>query len=177
MRSTLTPRAARLVLGAALLLGGCSDPGLLEPNPTVAAYTTSNGQSLVRCPSSITRSVSGTFGLLGGSLELDGTRVTIPFGAVLLPTRITLTLPASSYMEVDLTANALDHFQFPVPVHVTIDYSRCPAASIDQAAPLHVWYIDILTDLLLENMRGTDDRARRTITFSTIHFSGFSIAQ
>ena len=178
MSSTLRPGRALLLVAAALLLYACAEHSPSEPAPAqVAALSTDRAQTMVRCPSTVTRSISRTVGLLGGSLELDGTRVTIPFGAVLLPTRITLTLPASEHMEVDLTANALEHFEFPVPVTVSIDYARCPASAIDDNAPLSVWYIDTLLDTLLENMGGSDDRNHRVITFTTIHFSGFSIAQ
>ena len=178
MSSTPRRGCACLLVATALMTYGCTELSPSEPAPAqVAALSTTGTPSLVRCPSNVTRSISQTVGLLGGSLELDGTRVSIPFGAVLLPTRITLTLPASEHMEVDLTANALEHFQFALPVTVAIDYARCPASAIDESALLSVWYVDTLLDLLLENMGGSNDPDRRVITFTTIHFSGFSIAQ
>lgn len=179
MPSTIRPKRALVILLIAAISAACSESSPLEPVSPVehpVAMSWFGGASLVSCPSTVTRSVSKTVGLFGGSLELDGTRVTIPFGAVLLPTTITLTLPASPYMEVDLTANLLDHISFPVPVTVSIDYSRCSADAIDDA-PMHVWYISDLTRALLENLGGTDNRESSTITFTTIHFSGFSIAQ
>lgn len=179
MPSTVSPKGTLLVLAIAAIFAACTESSPLEPvTPTEprVAFSSATGASLVQCPSTVTRSVSETVGLFGGSLELDGTRVTIPFGAVLLPTTITLTLPASQYMEVDLTANLLDHIRFPVAVSVAIDYSRCSPEAIDDA-PLHVWYIDDLTSALLENLGGSNDEANRTITFTTLHFSGFSIAQ
>ncbi|NLG63665.1 MAG: hypothetical protein GX539_15620 [Candidatus Cloacimonetes bacterium] len=179
-------RTALLILGAAAAFA-CGDRAPGEPlglAPDVAtAEQESDSQAalaatsrLVVCPSSEARSVSKTVGILGGTIELDGTRVIIPVGAVLLPTTITLTLPASQYMEVDLTANALDHFEFPLPVHVTIDYSRCNDSALSDR-PVSAWYIDSLTKSLLELMTGRDDRAARRISFTTIHFSGYSIAQ
>lgn len=177
MAST-SSRTALLLLGAAAFVA-CGDRSPGEPlglAPDVATAEALSAMRLVACPSDETRSVSGTVGVLGGTLELDGTRVVIPVGAVLLPTTITLTLPASPYMEVDLTANALDRFEFPVPLHVTIDYSRCSEDAL-RDAPVSAWYIDSLTRSLLELMAGTDDRPARRMSFSTIHFSGYSIAQ
>ncbi len=177
MTSTTMVRVLPALCSIAVLCA-CADHSPVEPLAAspAAAFSSATAPTLVSCPSSETRSVSRVVGVLGGSLELDGTRVRVPLGAVLLPTRITLTLPASQYMEIDLTANTLEHFEFPLPVHVTIDYSRCPTNSISDA-PLSAWYINPLTHLLLEHMGGVDDRANRTVRFSTIHFSGFSIAQ
>lgn len=166
-----------LLLGAALVLG-CSEQTpdeVLGPGPDVVTAA-QDAPQLVACPSTESRSVSKTIGILGGSLELDGTRIVVPVGAVLLPTTITLTLPASPYMEVDFTANSLQHFEFPVAVHVTIDYSRCDARAL-AGRPVTAWYIDTPTMRLLEPMRANDDRAARRVSFPTIHFSGYSIAQ
>lgn len=182
MPSTIRPKRALVVLVIAAISAACSESSPFEPVAPVTpddypvTLSSTAGASLVHCPSTVARSVSKTVGLFGGSLELDGTRVTIPFGAVLLPTTITLALPASQHMEVDLTANLLDHISFPVAVTVSIDYSRCSPDAVDDA-PLHVWYISDLTSALLENLGGTDNKANNTITFTTIHFSGFSIAQ
>ncbi len=171
-------RTAALLVGVAAAFA-CGDHSPTEPAglaPDLAAAKVATAPQLVACPTSETRSVSGTFGILGGSLELDGTRIVVPVGAVILPTKITLTLPESRYMEVDFTANALDHFQFPVPVHVTIDYSRCASTALN-AAPATAWYIDGSTKRLLERMTSRDDRDARRVSFTTIHFSGYSIAQ
>jgi len=167
-----------LLLGAALVLA-CNEQApddVLGPGPDVVTAARDATPQLVACPSTESRSVSKTIGILGGSLEIDGTRVVVPVGAVLLPTTITLTLPASPYMEVDFTANSLQHFKFPVAVHVTIDYSRCDRRAL-AARPVTAWYIDTPTKNLLELMRAKDDRAARRVSFPTIHFSGYSIAQ
>lgn len=160
---------------AAFLVAGCADgpaaPFELQPQAAVTA-----GALLVECPTDIARSASRTLGLLGGTLEVDGTRITIPAFAVLLPTEFTLTLPASNYMEVDIRAGGAEHFTFEAPVSVAIDYSRCTRSNIDKAA-LSVWHIDTQTKALLENMGGVDDKQARTVTFQTDHLSGFSIAQ
>ncbi len=176
MQSTVR-RAAMLL--AATGIAACAEhapAGPLGPDESIAPEELAERARLVACPSSETRSTTKTIGLLGGTIELDGTRVTFPVGAVLLPTTVTLTLPASPYMEVDLTANALEHFEFPVAVSVSIDYARCSAEALGEE-PVTAWYIDGVTRALLEHMGGSDNRAARRIDFTTIHFSGFSIAQ
>jgi hypothetical protein len=102
--------------------------------------------------------------------------VALPFGAVSLPTLITLRVPASSYVEIDVTANDLLSFRFRRPVSITIDYSRCPLEATAGSA-LTVWHIDPQTKARLEPMGGVDDPVRRRITFETGHLSGYAIAQ
>ena len=112
---------------------------------------------------------------LGGSVSLRGHSVALPLGAVLLPATIGITEPAGQYMRIDLSANGQDHWQFQVPLSVTISYARCSRANIDKG-PLSVWLIDEETGELLANMGGVDDKLARTITFETDHFSGYAIA-
>ena len=168
-------KPGRVALIAAVLMAACADgpAAPFEPEPQYASVT---GTGLVECPSAVSRSVSGTLGVLGGTLELDGTRITLPPLAVLRPTRFTLTLPASDYMEVQVRAGDAEHFRFTLPATIVIDYSRCTRSDIDKA-PLSVWHIDTVTKALLDIMGGADDKTARTVTFQTDHLSGFSIAQ
>ena len=112
---------------------------------------------------------------LGGVVTAAGSRIRLPENAVSLPTLITLIVPASRFMEINLTANDLAHFLFNEPVRVAIDYSRCPAWRIDRG-PLSVWYWNPLTQELIENMNAVDHRDQQRIVFRTDHFSGFVIA-
>ena len=150
---------------AAVTLLGCTE------HPTVPT-----GPRLLVCPSTTT--LTGVFTadpLLGGSLTLGGTTVSIPPGAVSLPQLFVLTIPASKYMEIEVHADGLTSFLFNQPATISIDYSRC---SDDKLAgkTLQAWYMDNVTDTLLENMNGTDDRAARKISFQTGHFSGYGVA-
>ena len=112
-------------------------------------------------------------GLLGGIVSLNGSSVLLPLGAVLEPTSIGLTIPASQYMEIRVTANG-SHFLFERPISITIDYSRCPADI--QSKTLKIYEIDPLTKELLEEMGGVDNKLTKRITVSTLHLSGFAIA-
>ena len=173
----------RALFGSALLavtvaVAGCADAGdSLAPaaEPSSALHGSSSTQSgLVECPVYFSRSTSATIGPLGGTLELDGSSITLPVGAVLTSTLFTLTIPASNYMEIGITAGLLEHFDFLKPVSVTISYSRCTRGNIDKRT-LTVWHIDPVTKSLLENMNGSDDKSSRTVAFGTGHLSGYSI--
>ena len=168
----MTRSGLALVLAAAL--AACSDPHAAD-GPYDPQLSVSSNPTLIECPSDESHSASGTVNPLGGSVALGGHRVTLPLGAVLLPTTIEIRDPASQFMMLDLRAGGQEHFQFRVPIQVTIDYSRCSRSNIDKA-PLTVWLIDPATGTLLQNMGGVDDKGNRTITFETDHFSGYALA-
>lgn len=130
---------------------------------------------LVSCPTTVTRTSSTIIGPLGGTLSLAGTMVSIPSGALSAPTLITLTIPPSPYMEIDVRANDLLSFVFNKPIDVRLDYSRCDNPVLPSAS-LSVWHIDTQTKALLENMGGTNDPANKAINFSTGHLSNYAIA-
>ena len=172
MASTLMPKRAAFL--AFILFTGCTEQAPTEPE--ASQLSAQSDPSLLVCPSNQTKVATGVIGALGGSVSVDGSRITLPPGAVLEPTTITLTVPASQYMEVDITANDAEHFDFLVPATVTISYARCTRSNINQA-PLSVWYIDSVLKTLLQNMGGFDNKLLCTVTFTTDHLSGYSIAE
>lgn len=143
-----------------------------DAGPSLAS---SSGAVLVECPSNVTTSAEDTIGSLGGSVELANHRLELPALAVLQPTVFTLTDPAAKYMLLDLKGDGQESFGFEEPAAVTIDYSRCSRSNIDQAE-LSVWKVDPETKELLRNMGGVDDKAARTITFTTDSLSMYSLA-
>lgn len=155
-------------------LAGCAEP--TAPTESLRPVLgTAAGPALVECPTSETQRASAEIGPLGGSVSVAGSKVIVPLGALLLPTTITLTVPESNYMEIGVTANDLEHFEFIDAVTVTIDYSRCTRSNIDKGA-LSVWYIASSTKALLEHMGGEDDKLARTVTFTTDHLSSYAVA-
>lgn len=152
----------------------CGEPRATAPE-TSTSRSDGSSPSLLECPSNQTTTTSAIVGLLGGVIKLGGTSITVPSGALTAPTLLQVTVPASRYMEIDVTAVGFTSFLFQQPVSVTIDYSRCTRNDIDQKT-LHVWHIDPVTKQLLEDMGGTDDKASRQITFSTGHLSGYAVA-
>jgi hypothetical protein len=152
----------------------CSEQDVTDPRPARPQFS-SAGATLLECPTNVTRSVEKTIDILGGELTLDGHSVTLPVGAVTVPTTIKLTVPASNYVEVDVTANGLEHFEFNEPVNIVISYQRCTRSNLANKT-LTAWYIDGATKTLIEKMNSTDDRANMRVSFPTDHFSEYSVA-
>jgi hypothetical protein len=166
LRSMTTRLVAIVLLG--LAAADCSEHD--------ASTTVQPGSpTLLRCASGQTQTTTAVVTALGGVLSLGGTSVQIPAGALAIATNLTLTIPQSPYMEIEVTANELTSFVFQQDVSITIDYSRCPAAEAAKT-PLSVWHIDPQTKQLLENRGGTDDKSTHRITFSTGHLSGYAVA-
>ena len=130
---------------------------------------------LLRCPTTETATTTAVVTPLGGLLSVAGTSVSIPAGAVTVPTTITVTVPASQYMEIDVTALGVEHFIFAAPVTVTVSYARCDMRRTDRA-PLYAYHINSITKKLLERMPSVDDKTARTVTFTTGHLSGYALA-
>ena len=174
-------RLSALGLAAALVLtGACAEPEkATSPQTPSAALFGSPGATLVECPTGESQSASGLVTpLLGGTVSAGGFSIAIPAGALLDATTITVTVPASRYLEVDIRANGQEHLEFLptlTPVVVTLDYSRCGRGNLD-LKPLTVWYIDAATKKPLENMGGLDNKLLRQITFTTPHLSGYALA-
>jgi hypothetical protein len=186
MSPRLTALSGFALVGAALAFAACSD--MVAPPPAGRAPIAGTDtlrvpdtagvaqRTLLECPTLQTISNSALITTLGGSVTAAGTSITLPAGALLASTFIRVTVPASTYMEVDITANDLATFVFAKRATVTIDYSRCPT-SVTAGKALSVWHIDTQTKALRENMQGTNDPAARRITFTTSHLSGYAIAQ
>lgn len=162
----------RLLVAIALFSLGCSDSSITNP----LLRSENSPPKLVVCPTSQT--LTNTFvasPLLGGSLTLAGTTVSVPAGAVSVPTTFVVTIPASPYMEIEVHALGLDSFLFATPATITIDYSRCSTSNVDTEV-LSAWHIDTETHAFLEDMGGSDDKVLNRFTFSTGHLSGYALA-
>lgn len=127
------------------------------------------------CPTTDTFTATKTIGLWGGTVSAGGSSITLPFGAVLSPTTITLTVPASEYMEVDIQANGQEHYTFLLPVTIVMGYQQCTDPAFDEG-PLVAWYWDSLLEILLQPFPSVDDKTARTVTFESNHLSVFVIA-
>lgn len=166
------------VLFSFLLLAGCSDTSptdVAELDHPVSAL--SSGPVLVECPTDVTRTVSKTIHpLSGGTIELDGHSLTVPALALLLPTEFTLTVPASRFVEVHVTANGEHGFEFLRTAGLTISYARCTRGNIDKVQ-LSAYKIHPVSKELLKSMGGSDDAVARSVTVLTDSLSAYAIAQ
>ena len=179
----IPPRLFSLLLVAAAV-AGCGE-GITEPARSTFAQrrllrgAELAGVQMLQCPSANTDTEMDALGIVnwwGGSVDGDVAVVQVPIAAVDESTGITVSEPASSYMEVEFHADGQEHFEFDRPITVSIDYSRCPATAIASHAALRVIYIDAVTKEPLEDMGGVVDSVARTITFQTGHFSSYAVA-
>jgi len=186
-------RVTELRLALALLAVAACSGDVTSPtppaNPTSGASTSSllpgvlrdllpvdtTGTALISCPTEATQTVSSTIGPSGGVLAIGNTTVVIPLGAVLFPEDFSLTVPASQYAEIRVRAGTAEHYVFQLPVTMTIDYSRCASPALDAQA-LSVWNIDPDSKALLAPMASVDEKLTHVITFTTIHLSGYAVA-
>jgi hypothetical protein len=169
-------RAARTAASAVLafLIAGCGDSPVASPAaPTGPDLSTSYSGSLIQCPTDQTLTASGLIGILGGVIQLGGTTITIPVGALLTPSTVRVTIPASDHLEVQLQVGDHLHFEFLEPVVMSISYARCDPAEVEGKG-LGVWYIDE-NDNLLEYHGGIQDPITRRITAITTHFSDYAV--
>lgn len=127
------------------------------------------------CPASTEATTTAEVGPLGGLVSAGGTSISIPAGALLQTVTLTVTVPASNYMEIDISVAGADHFIFESPVVVTVSYARCNRSNID-LLPLTAWHFDTETRALLERMPSVDDKLTRSVTFVTGHLSGYILA-
>ena len=172
--TSIRPVGAALV-GVALLVSSCQEPAGLAGHAARAQFTTSSGTELLECPFPVSHVGMASVGPSGGTVIAGGNSISIPAGALLQPTMITIAVSESDVVQVDVTAGDAEHFQFETPVSITIDYSRCPESSTDNEV-LGAWYVDGQTQALLEPMSSTDDKTARTVEFETDHLSSYAVA-
>ena len=147
-------------------------------NTSTSLRSGDGSATAIQCPTSVPASASGVVSPLGGSITAipTATSILLPLGAVLAPTQISVSVPASQYVQVDIRANSLEHFTFELPVTVIIDYSRCTRSDLDRAE-LSVYVFDPLTRTLTDKMVSLDDKLSRRITFTTGHLTSYVVAE
>jgi hypothetical protein len=167
--------------GLAIALAACAGDSITAPqaapsfNRAAAGAPAATSPSLLACPSNRSLSASAVIGRRGGTVSVGHFSMWVPPGAVRTPTRFTFEVPASQYLEVEIHAAGVAHYQFRHPVRVTLDYSRCGRDF--QASTLDAWYIDSSTKALLTPMRGAHNRGKHSLVFWTDHLSGYALAE
>lgn len=111
------------------------------------------------------------------TLAVGGFRLYVPKGSVARPTLITMTVPASQYRKVSLTAvdNKGDAVtRFPQGLSLTIPYDAL-AADVDPSK-LVIVYVTQNADgshNILEILDASADPVARTVTGTILHFSDY----
>ena len=171
-------RSSRAVaaLSLAVLLTYCADSAPITGVAQAPRLATAAAQpALVVCDNAQTKSVSKIIGPRGGQLTVAGSTIEIPAGAVGTPTEFTLSVPASHFLEVDISAAGASHYAFARPALITLGYARCQDPTLDQAE-LSAWWIDTETKELLQEMGGVRNHRAKAVSFPTDHLSGYTIA-
>jgi hypothetical protein len=165
------------VAAVAALLAACSDspvaPRAVPPTPDFARAALDGEEApptFLTCGVAAPARASAVIGRTGGVLRVDGHALLVPPRAVPRPTRFTITVPASPFLEIDISAEGRDDYRFARPVAVTISYARCDPASLPDAR-LEAWWVEGNDGVIA----GVDDRRSRRVTFLTDHLSGYAV--
>ena len=161
-------RYVPLVVALGTLLTGCDRGTVADPD----FVAVESAGLLAACALEPERQFDGWIGVAGGTLKGNGVSMTIPPGALPAATHFRVRIPSSPYAEAEIHADGQEHYQFLQPVVIAIDYDRCGTP----IGTLTAWHIDPDTHVLLENMGGVNDVINRRVSFSTMHLSGYAIA-
>lgn len=166
-------------------LAGCEmnrDSSDLVTNPQFEMAGSSRGVERVRgsVPAHVRAvTVASRIGPEGGILEHAGHRLVVPAGAVGEPALFRLSLTASGYVEVDLTATGtgnrasvdLGHAGFAVPVVLELSYAH--AEGVADPASLRVLWVK--EDGTYATLTSRVDLDRRIVTARLDHFSKYAL--
>lgn len=170
----------------ALTLGACDEPSALGPTdraPEVEITTpfldvvgmSAMGIVPMACRTDEPIVGTGTVTAGGGNIMAGPHRVDVPAGAVTTATEITMIVPPSEYMVIDMRANGREHFEFAAPISISLDYSECDEALLSEGDP-SAWYIADGSGLPVEEMPVVEVIDGSRVTFSTDHFSVYMLA-
>lgn len=125
--------------------------------------------------------VSKLIGLNGGSISLLGHTLTVPAGAVTVPTLFTMAnLPLTPSIDVEVTATVTDlvgrvidvgSFGFDKEVTLTLSYSR--ATNLSGSSRLWICYVG--PDGLIE-LNSSVNTKSKTVSTRLNHFSKYAMA-
>jgi len=183
MRRLVSRSLTPLALGLALVSAACSSDSALPVAPTaeavpladesiLSARPGTSTESLLACPTTTGAVGDAVIGEQGGTLTVAGHGLYVPPGAVKKPTRFTMTVPASSVLEVDISAEGKKQYKFKAPVLVRLSYARCPSVPQD----LIGWWVEGSGKGNRGVMPSLDDRSTQSVWITTDHLSGYAIA-
>jgi hypothetical protein len=162
-----------------LAIAACSaDSPLTAPEyslETSVAELQSADPVRLYCPHIESLSAAKRIGPKGGTLNLAGTKLVVPRGAVPVETEFVLTIPAGDWLELDIDAGGAEHYSFARPVTITVNYSRCGTRAAETEA-LSAWYVDETSGDFVQDMGAIDLKAGKKLTFETDHLSKYAIA-
>ena len=183
MRHLVPRHLTPLVLGIALFSAACSTDSVLPVAPTAEAVPIESHsplfakagtrtESLLACPTTAAASATAVIDSRGGTLSVAGHGLYVPPGAVKKSTRFTMIVPASSVLEVDISADGKRNYKFKSPVQVRLSYARCPSVPADLVG----WWIEGGAKGNRGTMPSVNDPSTQSVWITTDHLSGYAIA-
>ena len=196
MPSKMKPPTAAAVLLLAILVWGCESstepppaPAQLEAVQTVPdnllggllGSTLNLGLRLVQTTVVIVGDLGDALiGPVGGSLSVDGHRISVPPGAVPHPATFTMEVLSGRTVEVDLTAVDPETGEdvggkgFAIPVQLALSYDD---VSIRDADVDRLVIVRIHEDGRREPLPSTVDRATKQVIAELDHFSKYGLCR
>lgn len=172
MTLTRLPVAALLV-GAALTLLSCAEPGPAAPDlpgtSFEAGLNAPSGDALLKCRPMAAASATLTIGPSGGDIKVGRHVLSIPGGAVKQRTTITAVAPSDTVNRIQFQPEGLT---FQKPVLLVMSYANC---SVDRPSPREIVYVDDGLKIL-GHQPSKDDPAGKRVGGLLTHFSQYAVS-
>ena len=181
LRAILRTCAVVALVSVAACGENASQPTVMEPQMVTL---TVGQQSFTRiqeiAPNTSLLSLSRIIGLLGGTISVANHSISVPLGAVTLPTLFTLRHANNGYVEVDATATITDllgrildvgGLGFKKPVTMTLSYAR--ATNVTDPSRLKI--VRLKADGQHEIMPSTVNPWKKTVSAQLDHFSRYAL--
>ncbi len=180
-------RWINIFLSAALVLAAtsCASPdvdrsqSLVAPQATAVtlykSFATAEGYTLLSGGATAEASRSATLSPSGGRLTVGANQITIPYGALAEPTKVTFTMVNQPYMAARLTAVRVRDgalvTQFAVPLPLKISYAKS-ITPIPDPTRLKIYYV--VDGAIQYTMPTTVDVKGQALYTELNHFSEYS---
>lgn len=158
-----------LVAGAALALLSCGEKTPVEPNAGLIGSLL-GPTGLLRCTPLAADSVTQTIGPEGGTLTVGPHQLSVPAGALLVPTTITAVAPSDTVNAVRFQPEGLVFLQSPT---LQMSYANCDG--LGALVPKQIVYASDALDIL-EYVVSNDDVLSQRVTAPLRHFSVYAVA-
>jgi hypothetical protein len=158
-----------LVAGAALALLSCAERTPVEPNANLIGSLLGPA-GMLRCTPLAADSVTQTIGPAGGTLTVGPHQLSVPAGALLVPTTITAVAPSDTVNEVRFQPEGLVFLRSPT---LRMSYANCDG--LGALVPKQIVYASDALDIL-EYLVSNDDVLSQQVTAPLQHFSVYAVA-
>ena len=188
-----------VAIAATLMLASCADSAGPQPESVTPvqpqAGLISDALNLLKAPPPseyklITEptllgdlNLSKLIGLNGGTISVAGITLTVPKGAITVPTLFTVAALPTSVIDASLTATTTNllglvtdvgSIGFKKPVTITMSYAR--ATNVKDPSKLFLVYYDYANNKLVK-LPSVVDTKNKTVSAQVDHFSKYGMAE